>query len=303
MTIKASQSILKIKKPSTENFLEIWRQYQPFLIEDVAEDWDACHKWSNDYLIENCGNKVINIVFFQNCFLDDYKQFAYEDGYVDEKEMQYKDYINIIEDQVNENKNNDNVRCYLQEVDFEEFFTELVGDIPTYPNYLNRKPSIHLWHGFSNKNFTSASTLHFDRIHNIYVQIRGKKRILLYPPSNYLSFYPPLDHKSGQGHNSKVNPDLLQLELFPKFPWQERIEVILQSGEIIYIPPFWWHHVTAVDENISLSFWYDVKIQDFFRQKNMLKVFFNIAPHYIRHSISSEGSLWHMMNLFKGMVS
>ena len=302
MTIQTSKSILKIKKPSTKKFLEMWRQYQPFLIQDVAENWDACHKWSNDYLIEKCGNKVINIRFFQKYFLDDYKQFAYDNDHYYDKEMQYKEYIKIIEYQVSKNKNNDNVRCYLQEADFEELFSELVGDV-TYPKYLNRKPFIHLWHGFSNKNFTSASTLHFDRIHNIYVQIRGKKRILLYPPSNYLSFYPPLDDKSGIGHNSKVNPDLLQLELFPKFPWQERIEVILQSGDIIYIPPFWWHHVTSVDENISLSFWYDIKIQDFFRQKNMLTVFFNIAPHYLRHAISSGESLMHTVNLFKGMVS
>ncbi|MBW4677262.1 MAG: cupin-like domain-containing protein [Desmonostoc geniculatum HA4340-LM1] len=300
MKIQASESILKIKNPSTEQFLEIWKQYQPFLIEGVAEDWDACHKWSNDYLIEHCGNKVVPIFFFKENFLYDYKTFAYDNGYQHQREIQYKEYIKNIENIINENNND--VRCYLQEVNFEEYFSELVEDV-TYPKYLDRKPWVNLWHGFSNKNFTSASTLHFDRIHNIYIQIRGQKRFLLFPPSNYLSFYPPLEDRSGIGHNSKVNPDLIQFELFPKFPWQERIEVILQPAEILYIPPFWWHHVTSVDENISLSFWYDIKLQDFFKQKNMLKVFFNIAPHYIRHAISSEGSLWHMMNLFKGMLS
>ncbi len=300
MKTQASKSILKIKNPSTEQFLEIWKQYQPFLIEGVAEHWDACHKWSNDYLIDHCGSKVMSVVYFKKGFLDNYKNFAYDkNNGADEKKMQYKEYIKDIENKIS---NNDDTGCYLYEVDFEEYFSELIGDV-TYPKYLNRKPWVNLWHGFSNKNFTSASSLHFDRIYNIYAQIRGRKRFLLFPPSNYLSFYPPLDDSSGMGHNSKVNPDLLQFELFPKFPWQERIEVVLQPGEILYIPPFWWHHVTAVDENISLSFWYDIKLQDFFRQKNMLKVFFNIAPHYIRHSISSEGSLWHMMNLFKGMIS
>ena len=297
MKIQASESILKIKNPSTEQFLEIWKQYQPFLIEDVAEHWDACQKWSNDYLIEQCGNKVISIWFFQKGFLDDYTKFAYDNSTY-EKDMRYKEYIKDIEDKVN-NKNED-IRCYLNEVDFEKYFSELVEDV-TYPKYLNRKPWVNLWHGFSSKNFTSASTLHFDRIHNIYVQIRGRKRFILFPPSNYLSFYPPLENKSGIGHNSKVNPDLLQFELFPKFPWQERMEVILQPGEILYIPPFWWHHVTAVDENISLSFWYDIKIQDFFTQKNMLQTFLNIAPHYLRHAISS-GDLMHTIDFFKGII-
>ena len=300
MKTEAKKSIFKIKNPSTKQFLDIWKQYKPFLIEDVAENWDACKNWSNDYLIKRCGDKVISIWFFQKGFLDDYKKFAYFNGSSYEKKMQYKEYIKDVENRVHENNNNDDTGCYTYEIDFEDRFPELVGDV-TYPKYLSRQPSVNLWHGFSSKNFTSASTLHFDRIHNIYAQIRGKKRILLYPPSNYLSFYPPLEDSSGIGHNSKVNPDLLQLDLFPKFPWEERIEVILQPGEILYIPPFWWHHVTSVDENISLSFWYDLKIQDFFRQKNMLQTFLNIAPPYLRHAIS-VGSLTHTINFFKGII-
>ncbi|MDZ8084251.1 MAG: cupin-like domain-containing protein [Nostoc sp. DedQUE12b] len=300
METQSNKSILKIKNPSTEKFLDIWKQYQPFLIEDVAEHWDACHKWSNDYLIEHCGNKVVYIWFFQKNFLYDYKKFAYDNDSYYIKEMQYKEYVKDIEERANGN-NNDDIGCYSNEIDFEDRFPELVGDV-TYPKYLDRKPWVNLWHGFSNKNFTSASTLHFDRVHNIYAQIRGRKRFLLFPPSNYLSFYPPLNESSGIGHNSKVNPDLLQLELFPKFPWQQRIEVILQPGEILYIPPFWWHHVTAIDENISLSFWYDLKIQDFFKQKNMLQVVLNIAPPYLRHVISG-GSLKDTIDLFKGLIS
>lgn len=302
MKTSAAQSILRINNPNTKQFLEMWKEYQPFIIENVAEHWDACNKWSNDYLIKHCGNKVITICFFQQNFLQDYKKFAYNynsDSY-DEKEMQYKEYIKNIKYRTK--KNDNDVGCYLQEVSFEKYFHELVGDV-TYPKYLNRKPWVNFWHGFSSKNFTSTSTLHFDRIHNIYVQIRGQKRFLLFPPSNYLSFYPPLEDSSGRGHNSKVNPDLLQLELFPKFPWQERIEVILQPGEIIYIPPFWWHHVTSVNENISLSFWYDIKIQDFFKQKKMLSVFLNIAPHYLRHTISSREALIDTIAFFKGSIS
>ncbi|MEH2290140.1 cupin-like domain-containing protein [Nostoc sp.] len=300
MQTQANKSILKIKNPSTEQFSDIWKQYQPFLIEDVAEHWDACHKWSNDYLIERCGEKIVYIWFFQQNFLYDYKKFAYDNESHYIKEMQYQEYVKDIEARVNGN-NNDDIGCYSNEIDFEECFPEITSDV-AYPKYLNRKPWVNLWHGFSSKKYTSASTLHFDRVHNIYAQIRGKKRFLLFPPFNYLSFYPPLEDRSGIGHNSKVNPDLFQFELFPKFPWEERIEVILQPGEILYIPPFWWHHVTAVNENISLSFWYDIKIQDFFRQKKMLSVFFNIAPHYLRHAISS-GTLMDTIDLFKGIIS
>ncbi|MCC5603394.1 cupin-like domain-containing protein [Nostoc favosum] len=95
MKIQTTESIRKIKNPSTEEFLDIWKQYQPFLIEDVAEHWDACQKWSNDYLIKHCGNNIVNIRLFKKDFLNDYKNFASEDGYVNmEKTVKYKEYIN-----------------------------------------------------------------------------------------------------------------------------------------------------------------------------------------------------------------
>ncbi|MFN6530672.1 cupin-like domain-containing protein [Nostoc sp. ChiSLP03a] len=292
MQIQASESILKIKNPSTKQFFETCKQFQPFIIEDVAQHWGACQNWSNDYLIKHCGDNMVPVRFYQKDFWYDHKNFANEDGYEPQKEIKLKDYINNhLEDR--------NLECYLSEAYFEERFPEIVGDV-TYPEYLNRKAFVILWYGFSSTKFSSTTNLHFDPLHNIFAQIRGRKRILLYPPSNYLSFYPPLDSPSGVGFNSKVNPDLLNLELFPKFPWQEKIEVILKPGEILYIPPFWWHHITAVDKNISLSFWYDLKIQDFLWQKNMVSVFLNIAPHYLSHTISA-GKLNYFMEFFKSM--
>ncbi|MCC5603395.1 cupin-like domain-containing protein [Nostoc sp. CHAB 5714] len=182
----------------------------------------------------------------------------------------------------------------------EEWFPEIVGDV-IYPAYLNRKPLVTFWHGFSNKSFSSTTPLHFDAFHNIFIQIRGRKKILLFPPSNYLSFYPAVDVSQGLQDFSKVDPNLPNLELFPKFPWQERMEVLLKPGEILYIPPKRWHHVTAVDENISVSFWYSIKNQDFIKQKKLLSVLLNIAPHAVRHAISSRNSLNEIMKFFKGV--
>ncbi|MFN6479647.1 cupin-like domain-containing protein [Nostoc sp. DedQUE07] len=286
MQIQANESILKIKSPSTKQFSELLKQYHPFIIKDVAQYWDACNNWTNDYLIKKCGNNLVPVRFFKKDFWQDYKNFAYEDGYETPKEMKLEEYINNhIEDRVSKNNNIHSLECYLNQAYFEERFPEIIGDI-TYPEYFNRKAFVMLWFGLSSKSFSSNSPLHFDLSHNLFAQIRGRKRVLLFPPSNYLSFYPPLEARSGAAYDSKVNPDLLNLELFPKFPWQEKIEFVLQPGEILYLPPFWWHRMTAVDDNISLSFWYDVKIQDFFWQKNMLSVFLKTAPYYLYHSIS-----------------
>ncbi|MDZ8135359.1 MAG: cupin-like domain-containing protein [Nostoc sp. DedQUE04] len=277
MAVINSNSILRIKNPSKKEFVELWKQYQPFLIEGVAEYWDASKKWSNDYLLKQSGNNIIPVEFFTKTYLDNYNYVLHE-TYNNNKKMKLKEYIDILSEE-------NDLQYYMNEVYLEKYFPELTGDI-NYPEYFSIKPSIVLWFG----SFGKTTTLHFDEIHNIFAQIRGRKRVILFPPSNYLSFYPPLGESGSYPHFSKINPLIPNLELFPKFPWQDKIEVILNAGEMLYIPPLWWHHVTGVDENISLSFWYDVKIKDFFQQKRFLSTTLNILPHLIRHSIRNSNS-------------
>ena len=43
---------------------------------------------------------------------------------------------------------------------------------------------------------------------------------------------------------------------FPRFPAQPAFEVLLRPGTMLYIPPRWWHHVTALSLSASVSFWW-----------------------------------------------
>jgi len=301
MKTHAVEKILRIKNPSKKQFLEMWKKYQPFIIEDVATHWDACNKWSNNYLREQCGNKIVSIQARDKDFFYNDRNFANGEGFVNRKEMKFSEYIDYIENEVNGKNNNHDLGFYLGEGPFEEWFPEIVGDV-TYPGYFNRKPFVQFWYGCSSKGHTSTTPLHFDGMHNLFAQIRGRKKLLLFSPSDYLSFYPSIEDSTGYAHHSKVLPHLYDLELFPKFPWQDKIEVILQPGEILYIPAFWWHHVTAVDENISLSFFYDFKIPDFLMQKKLLSTVLNIAPHYLYHATSSKESLLNTIALIKSWI-
>lgn len=46
------------------------------------------------------------------------------------------------------------------------------------------------------------------------------------------------------------SPDPL---VFPQFTRAKAIEVILEPGDTLYIPPYWWHRVEALDLSMSLS--------------------------------------------------
>jgi Cupin-like domain len=271
-------NILKIKNPSQKEFLEFWQKFQPFVINGVVENWQASQNWSNDYLLEKCGDRDLEVEYHSQKNLQGHN-YVTED-YYKTKTMKLRDYISLVQGK----QQKDVIEYYLNEINFETKFPELTKDI-NYPEYFNRKPEIYFWFGFAREKSVSVSHLHYDALHNIFAQIRGRKKFLLYPPINYLSFYPPLGEKFTHINHSKVNPIETNYDLFPQFPWQEQQEVILEAGDLLYVPPFWWHYVTAIDENISLSFWYDVKYSDLLKQQKLLATYLNIAPHFLRHSI------------------
>jgi hypothetical protein len=34
------------------------------------------------------------------------------------------------------------------------------------------------------------------------------------------------------------------------------VEVVLEPGEVLFMPAFWWHHVMALDPAISMNYWW-----------------------------------------------
>lgn len=93
---------------------------------------------------------------------------------------------------------------------------------------------------------------HFDRSYNFFAQIHGRKRWTLYPPETWSLFYlyPHLHPNYHQSQVDSANPDL---ERFPHFARPNGQQVILEPGDVLYIPPYWFHQVESLDTGISLS--------------------------------------------------
>jgi hypothetical protein len=98
--------------------------------------------------------------------------------------------------------------------------------------------------------------LHFDAAENLNIQIRGRTRFSLYPPGTRGYYACPMF--SQVAHISRVfrdGPDLDPTR-FPDFDPLKAREVILEEGEILYLPAYWWHQVTSLgDVNINLNTW------------------------------------------------
>ncbi|PRP80005.1 hypothetical protein PROFUN_12292 [Planoprotostelium fungivorum] len=115
-------------------------------------------------------------------------------------------------------------------------------------SYLHRWTNV--WFGPAG----ATTHTHYDISHNFYAQIYGKKRFVLFSPDqlNNLYLYPFL-HPGGQ--QSQVRFDEWDHKSFPNFAKAEAIEAVLEPGDVLYLPPLWFHHVTALTTSMSVSIW------------------------------------------------
>mmetsp|Transcript_23696 Transcript_23696/g.43381 ORF Transcript_23696/g.43381 Transcript_23696/m.43381 type:complete len:578 (-) Transcript_23696:109-1842(-) len=107
------------------------------------------------------------------------------------------------------------------------------------------------------------SPCHYDPQDNFFAQIRGLKRVLLFHPKHFGCLYPwPVHHP--QDRQSRVNFDKPDLKTFPRYAELkgQGLEAIVGPGDVIRIPPGWWHHIEMLSsppdgEVVSVNFWYE----------------------------------------------
>jgi hypothetical protein len=120
----------------------------------------------------------------------------------------------------------------------------------------------NLWWGSAN----ITAQLHYDSSFNMYTQIYGKKAFLLVPPEYISKVY--LHHAEHPCYRqSIVNFSKIDFKRFPLLA-KEQIPMqlaVLEPGDVLFLPPFWLHRVTALTHSMSMNVWNDhqfVKVYD-----------------------------------------
>jgi Cupin-like domain len=113
---------------------------------------------------------------------------------------------------------------------------------------------------------------HFDELENFNIALEGRKRFVLSPPGSWE--YYPRSLVRGFGDKSQAfDFDDVSPERFPRLVSKlaERRELILEPGQMLYLPLGWWHQAESLDDmNINMNFWLrDLKI---FRRPYVLSV-------------------------------
>jgi hypothetical protein len=95
---------------------------------------------------------------------------------------------------------------------------------------------------------------HFDSDRNAFVQLIGKKRFVLWHPNQTFRLCPfprlhPLWHKS----RADFEEPALELAACANYTASEALVVDVEPGDVLYVPPYWWHTVETLSPSLSLS--------------------------------------------------
>jgi hypothetical protein len=98
---------------------------------------------------------------------------------------------------------------------------------------------------------------HYDSYYNMFVMVTGRKRFQLAPPEAWpqMNLYPAL-HPRFRQSQSQFWPNVLHNVT--------TYEVVLNPGEVLYLPPFWFHRVTSLEPSVAVNCWCYSEAADLF---------------------------------------
>jgi len=145
---------------------------------------------------------------------------------------------------------------------------------------IRKKLTANVWIGKAGV----QATAHYDSVHNVYIHLAGTKVLRLLPPSavQYLQVHGrmhPYACQSRYKHLSTgdlfkrtfcvlseacttthstptLNTDQRSNEYISQYN-RDAVEIVLKPGDVLYIPPFWFHEVVAQTAALSVSLWWD----------------------------------------------
>jgi hypothetical protein len=97
----------------------------------------------------------------------------------------------------------------------------------------------------------TVTNLHAERSEIFHACFRGKKRWRLYPPSETPLLYPiPARTLFVASEVDFVNPDFT---VHPWFRHASGLEAVLEPGDVLYVPSYYWHGVENLAPTISAN--------------------------------------------------
>ncbi len=231
--------IREVTYESKEQVGQLIKDNKPFVLRQLAKDWDCVKKWSPEYLKKLHGDD--EIVFVDN---SDRKNNKFE--------------ITHLRDII-DNMNNGGAKYYR--------FYPLLRKHPEHLKDFDYQwlrgnsdrgvSKVEVFHTFIGGDQTETD-IHCGFSSNFFTQAYGQKRWVLVGQE----FTPIVDPfpgirltRSGNGYAGKpfsfFNPDY---ETYPGYKHVDYYDVTLDAGDVLYVPPFMYHNVINLSPSIGVAY-------------------------------------------------
>lgn len=249
--------IPRVHQPKKAEFEQHFLYPQkPCVITGAIDNWQALSCWTIDYLKSTIGDRVVRCRVSHSDYFDNYHEHKQI------KLAVFLDWILKTEqcdtwDALFCKKNK--IKYFVGSLDIKSNFSEILADIE-FPNYFPPEllVSNNLWIGRGN----NRVNLHYDFFHNLNVQIVGQKHWVIFPLEQSAFLYPHPWY-SKFFWCSQVNINQPDLQKFPKFQEIKPIELITNPGDMLFLPPGWWHSPIGIGINIAVNFWWRMTLKEY----------------------------------------
>jgi hypothetical protein len=222
-----------------EFFNDYYLTNTPVILRGIMGNWQALSRWNPEYLKQQYGEATVEVQFNRES-----NPLFEQEKHKHRQEMTLGEYVDLV---VNGGKTNDYYMVPYNENLDRPGLQGLLEEIEIFPEYLDaskRNICMFFWFGPEG----TITPLHHDPCNVLLAQVYGKKRIRLISPNQKHLLYNQV------GVYSEVDLDHPDYEKYPRFKDVEVLEVMLEPGEVIFLPVGWWHHVDSLEIAISVSF-------------------------------------------------
>lgn len=232
----------------------------PVVVTHLVHQWD----WHLDYLNQQIGTQSFVLRYYGNeRYQQDKRKWTSIGSGVAPKTKTFAEYAALLQNREAHAQDIYMAKCPIHNTPLIE--SEAVQTLQTFCQKLGlTQPAspLNLWVGPAGH----VEALHYDPTDGTLVQLHGSKRVILFPPAQTANLYPfpfYIHLKHGmklRSWFSQVYPDRPDFAAFPKLKQalQHKYEVVLNPGEMLYIPMGWWHEVEALGDEMVCSvnrFW------------------------------------------------
>jgi ribosomal protein L16 Arg81 hydroxylase len=231
-------SVEIVHAPSVEEFAERYvRHERPVVVRGAIDDWPPTHKWTLDYLKSTYGERRVKI------FPVKIAQERLEPG----ADLEVT-FAKAIDDTFT--PTDPDIKCRIHQESLDSW-GPLHEESPPIRYVLRKILTKNIWMG-STGNVTG---MHYDTEDNINVQVLGRKEIILFPSAQLYELY-PRSVWNFMSNFSRVDIAAPDLSHYPRFSRATPLRAVLEPGDFIFIPIYWWHYFHTLEASLNVNFWW-----------------------------------------------